>query len=284
MSEYFFGRYFKCVGGGHTVAFIPARHRRGVEERASLQIITDKEAHFFSFPIDDYKELDDGFGVRLGACRFEKDMISVDLSREDCTVRGKLALGDFTPVGGDVMGPFRFVPFMQCRHSVYSMKHQVNGTLELNGKRLLFDGGTGYIEGDRGRSFPENYLWTQAFSENGDSVMLSVATVPMGLFRFTGVIAALLISGKEYRIATYKGAKAVKIGGGEAVIRQKDLTLYARLIEKKPFTLYAPQNGGMTRTIRESASCAAAYRLEQNGRVLLAFETPRASFEYEYPE
>ena len=60
-----------------------------------------------------------------------------------------------TSIVYDIMVPFRWVPGMECRHSVFSMKHSVNGEIRINGKSYLFHHGTGYWEGDRGRSFPE---------------------------------------------------------------------------------------------------------------------------------
>ena len=48
-----------------------------------------------------------------------------------------------------------FIPFMECRHSVWSMRHLVNGELSVNGKRYSFQNALGYWEGDRGSSFPK---------------------------------------------------------------------------------------------------------------------------------
>jgi hypothetical protein len=46
----------------------------------------------------------------------------------------------------DIMGPFRCVPFMECRHSVFSLYHTSAACCaERPGHQ--FDGGTGYIEG-----------------------------------------------------------------------------------------------------------------------------------------
>ena len=116
------------------------------------------------------------------------------------------------------MGPFRYVPFMECRHSVVSMKHTVNGSININGKAYSFDNAAGYIEGDRGYSFPKRYIWTQCIFENG-SLMLSVADIPFGLFSFTGIIGIIHVNKKEYRFATYLRAKAVKIEKGEIIIK-----------------------------------------------------------------
>lgn len=64
------------------------------------------------------------------------------------------------------------------------------------------------MEGDRGYSFPRNYVWTQCSFPDG-ALMLSIADIPIGGFHFTGVISIVLLHGKEYRLATYLGSKAV---------------------------------------------------------------------------
>ena len=58
--------------------------------------------------------------------------------------------------------------------------------------------------------------------------------------------------------------------------------LTAKLPEKRPQPLSAPADGAMVRTIHESAACRAAYRFTKDGKTLLAFETDKASFEFEY--
>lgn len=55
--------------------------------------------------------------------------------------------------------------------------------------------------------------------------MLSIADILFGAFRFTGVIGVVLLKGKEYRIATYLGATAVKITLEEIIVRQGNYIL-----------------------------------------------------------
>lgn len=55
--------------------------------------------------------------------------------------------------------------------------------------------------------------------------MLSIADIPFGAFRFTGVIGVVLLNGKEYRIATYLGATAVKITPEEIIVSQGNYIL-----------------------------------------------------------
>ena len=172
---------------------------------------------------------------------------------------------------------------MQCRHSVYSMRHIVDGQITVNGQQLNFKNGHGYIEGDSGSSFPDRYIWTQSCFENG-SIMLSVADIPMLGFHFTGIIGVVLLDGKEYRIATYLGAKIQHIGDNTVIVSQGDYEITAKLIKKNAQPLYAPVNGTMNRIIHESASCTAYYKFSCKGKPLCEFKSDRSSFESEYDE
>ena len=68
-----------------------------------------------------------------------------------------------------------FLPGMECSHGVISMTHALEGALSINGRTLDFTGGTGYIETDRGRSFPHAYLWAQCAWGSHSGFMLSAA-------------------------------------------------------------------------------------------------------------
>ena len=113
--------------------------------------------------------------------------------------------------------------------------------------------------------------------------MLSVAEISMGPVHLTGVIGIIQLRGKEYRLATYLGAKVVKIRDSQIIVRQGAFTLTATLLEQTISPLRAPQNGAMTRIIRENPACRAWYHLRDNRKTILEFETAAASFEYEYP-
>ena len=281
MKEFFCGWYFKSQGD-KTLAVIPAYHKAHGKTSCSVQIITDGGAWNTVFPFEDFSKRKQGFFVDVGDNHFGEDGMTLKIDKPGINVFGDVKFGAFTPLKYDIMGPFRFVPFMQCRHSVVSMAHTVDGEIDVNGEKYVFDGARGYIEGDRGYSFPKVYLWTQC-SFDGGSLMLSVADIPMGPVHFTGIIGFVYVGGKEYRIATYLGAKPEKIISGEVIIRQKDIRLTAKLINKHAHPLFAPVSGAMVRVIRESASCTAAYKFEIGNETLLDFQSDKASFEFEYP-
>lgn len=275
--NYFKGWYFKCSGENQTVAFIPSFH---CGNNAFLQIITDDNA--FCLPFLRLKYCETPLSVKIGYNVFSEKGIKLDIKIDKLTARGALRFGELTPIRYDIMGPFGLVPFMQCRHSVYSMSHSVSGKFTLNGKQYVFLNGTGYIEGDCGTSFPKRYVWTQCHFTNG-SIMLSAADIPLFGVCFTGIIGVVMLNGKEFRIATYLGAKLKYIGNNTITVSQGGCELTARLIKQNARPLSAPINGEMCRTIHESASSTAYYRFSYKGITICEFTSNRASFEFEYP-
>ena len=281
MGDYFCGWYLKCQNERQTIAVIPAFHITGGRKTCSMQVVTDDASWNVAFPYEAFEKTDST--VRISSSRFDKGGFTLNLHTPELTAVGRVTFGPLSPIRYDIMGPFKFVPFMECRHSVFSMKHTVNGTLEINGVTYEFRDGNGYIEGDRGRSFPRQYLWAQCCFPEG-SVMLSVADIPFCGFRFTGVIGAIQYRGREYRIGTYLGARAIHIQGGEVIVRQGKRVLTVKRLEEKGHPLAAPVGGRMVRTIHETAACRAYFHYQKNGKTIFEFETDKASFEYEYPK
>lgn len=281
MGNHFRGWYFKCQSSTQTLALIPAVHTHRGRSTCSLQIVEEQD--HWNIPLPGAGEVRwDRPWAKIGANQFTPQGILLDLSSEPCRAVGQLHFGPPTPLPGDIMGPFRFLPFLECRHRVFSMRHQVTGQLQINERLYRFDHDLGYMEGDQGRSFPRRYLWTQCLFPEG-SLMLSAADIPLGPVSFPGVIAALSLFGKVMILATYCGARILSIQGGKIAVKQKNLLLTAELLSDPGQPLRAPKQGKMSRTIRENLSCHARYRLYDGDRLLWAGESRQASFEYEFP-
>lgn len=276
---WFYGWYFKCQSDTQTLAVIPAVHQTGRKGTCSVQIITEKQSWTVSLPKEAFRKR--GRTISIGKNRFGERGMRLEVCAPGLKVKGRLTFGALFPLKYNIMGPFSLIPFLECRHSVWSMKHKVWGKVSVNGETYAFDGAEGYWEGDRGRSFPKEYIWTQCSFPEG-ALMLSVADIPMAGFHFRGVIGVVMLDGREYRLATYLGAKAAAIRDGRVRVIQGRLELEAELLERTGKPLMAPAQGDMVRTIRESAACRAIYRFRKDDRTLLSFETDRASFEYEY--
>lgn len=278
-NNYFKGCYFKCSANDKTISFIPAFHRNCRNESTSLQIITDNTA--FNIPFDSLKYRERPLSIEIGNNIFSGRGIKLNIQTNTLSIHGELAFNQLSPIKYDIMGPFQYVPFMQCRHSIYSTKHTINGQININDSKFIFKNGDGYIEGDRGYSFPEKYIWTQCCFKDG-SLMLSAASIPLLGTGFTGIIGIIMINKKEYRLATYLGAKIKHIDKDTIIVKQRDYLLSAKLIKKNAHPLYAPVNGKMSRTIHESASCKAYYKFLYKENIICEFISDRASFELEY--
>lgn len=278
MRNYFYGWYLKCQSETQTLAVIPAVHRSGQKKSCSIQIITENHGWNMDYPAAAFRRT--GKDIRIGKNRFGESGIVLAIHTPELDISGELKFGSLFPLKYDIMGPFSMIPFLECRHSVRSMRHSVWGRVNVNGQEYLFQDALGYWEGDEGHSFPKEYTWTQC-SFPGGSLMLSVADVPLAGFHFRGIIGVVLWKGREYRLATYLGARAVQIGDGRIRIVQGNLELEARLLEKVKSPLKAPANGEMLRTIHENAACRAYYRFRKGQSTIFSFKTDRASFEYE---
>ena len=285
-GPYFEGWYFKHQNPqGQTLALIPAFHidREG-HCTASLQVISKNQTWWLEYPEAQLQVSRQPFQVQIGASSFGGQGIDLHIQQDNLSLCGSLHYGPFTALRSDIMGPFRFFAGMQCAHGVISMGHSLEGALELNGECLDFSGGTGYIETDRGRSFPSKYLWTQCVwggPERG-SLMLAIAAIPLPVGGFTGCICSVLYHGQEYRLATYRGAKIEKWSPSGAVIRQGQYRLEVELLNERRQALRAPVEGRMERTIHESLCAEVRYRFWHGDNLSLQHTDSNASFEYSF--
>ena len=283
-GPYFEGWYFKHQNPqGQTLALIPAFHiDRDGRRTASLQVISKDQAWWLEYPASQLHISRQPFQVQIGQSCFGSQGIDLHIQQDNLSLCGSLRYGPFTALRSDIMGPFRFFAGMQCSHGVISTGHSLSGTLELNGERLDFSDGIGYIETDRGRSFPNRYLWTQCVWDGPElgSLMLAIATIPLPVGSFTGCICSVLYRGREYRLATYRGVKIEAWSSTGAVIRQGQYRLEVELLNERRQALRAPVEGRMERTIHESLCAEVRYRFWHGDHLLFQHTDSSASFEY----
>ena len=283
-GPYFEGWYLKHQSKpGQSLALIPAFHIDHTGRRsASLQIITSDGSWWLEYPETQFQAAPNQFQLQIGQSCFRRQRSVLNINQDGLLLQGTLNYGPFTAIRSDIMGPFGLFSGMQCSHGIISMGHRLEGTLNLNGEILDFSNGVGYIETDRGRSFPSRYLWTQCIwdgPENG-SLMLAIASIPLPVGSFTGCICAVIHRGREYRLATYQGAKIAEWSPHGAIIRQGRYRLVVELLEGQSQSLRAPVEGSMRRTIHESLCAAVNYCFWNGNEILFQHVDRYASFEY----
>ena len=276
MKARFEGWYYKHQAKGKSMSIIPGR---GADE-AFIMAITDSNSYYIKYPLSEYQNKTEV--IQVGNSLFSNRGIMLDINHPELVLTGEIKYTDITPINSDIMGPFRFFP-MECRHEILSMRHSLSGEVMLNGAGLDFTGGTGYIESDSGRSFPDGYMWLQCNDFDRDiSIMAAIAKIPFYGIKFWGCICNLQIENREYRLATYKGVKILKCEPGCIELKQGKYRLAVTVdIQNNGQQLSAPRFGKMNHTIHETLSCPAKFHFRDGDHTLLAEESNGSSYEYE---
>ena len=282
---YFEGWYFRqrLHDGSFSFSVIPGiyRGRDPQEDHCFIQVISGPEAksRYIIYPIEAFRFRERPFLLRIGESAFSPNGIDLRIDTEELRLWGGLQYRGLTPpqksfLTPSVMGPFAFLPGMQCNHGILSLYHRVDGQITLNGQEILFEDGYGYIEKDWGREFPSGWLWLTAnqpdIKGQPTAFSCSVATIPYRFFSFTGLIAVYLKEGKEYRFTTYGGGKAESLVFTEdsfsLELRNRNYLLKVTGYPNLNATLMAPDQSGMKRHILEDTDDRLELRLFRNSR------------------
>ncbi len=281
---YFKGWYFKHQSPDYSIAFIPALFVDEQGQRcAVLQIIENEKSWQIQYPIDEFKYSLNSLDIKIGNSYFSRDGIKIDIQDNQLYIQAEMTYSLNIELNRHIMGPFQFLPKMQCFHQVYSRAHFIYGDIIVNDVTHSFRGDIGYIEGDEGNSFPSHYSWMHAaLNHDGyiNSMMVAIAHIPYWKIQFQGITAFLCIDHKEILLATYLGAKVKKVEEHRFVIKQRNYTLEVECLKKCPVQLSAPDKGSLTRTIHENIRAMLHIRLMNKHMVIFDKIIENASYEY----
>lgn len=279
-GTYFEGWYFKLVDakGLRPYAIIPGIFL-GADAHAFIQILNgaDGTSDYHRFPLDEFHASQNSFDISIGRSRFSRSGIILDIHPGETTaqksVKGEIGFSRWnswpvTLTSPGVMGPYSFVPFMECNHGILSMDHALTGELSVDEVDICLDNGRGYIEKDWGQGFPRGYVWAQSnhFSEEGISISASVAQIPWLTGTFRGYLIGFLLRGKLHRFTTYTGASIEHIDLDENTYR---LCVRDR---KYRLQLYATRTGGALLHAPYDKQMVERVSETMNSRTELSFE------------
>ncbi len=275
-TQYFEGWYFKLVDKDekHSFALIPGISLSPSYSHSFIQFFSGHtgQAEYFSFEQKKFSSNTNEFHVSIADSSFSLNHMSLHLVSETQTIDADVS---FTAIKSwpvsflspGVMGPFRFIPFMECYHGVLSFDHAIEGSITINGDKIDMTGGKGYIEKDWGTSMPSSWIWMQTnhFDKENVSLFGSIANIPWLGNSFPGFIFGLYFEGKTYRFATYTGAKISFLEVTDNHIRihieNRKLRLLIYADREKGADLPAPLNGAMTSKVNESLRSKIAVEL-----------------------
>ena len=281
--SYFEGWYFKLVNEAETKAFaiIPgiAIDEHG-KLHAFIQVLDGKKhtAHYHKFEAGSFKPDTRQFMVAIEDNQFSDQALQLNLPG----LVGNLQFSGNVPwpnqwYSPGIMGPYTFLPFMECYHGIVSMDHSISGHLEVDGESINFANGRGYTEKDWGQSFPSAYVWLQTnhFSKTGISFKASVAKIPYLRYSFIGFIAGIWLGDRLIQFTTYNQSvlnkSVIDTEKVELVMRNKNYALEIMARRETATKLASPILGLMDGRIEESMNARIELRLtdRKTGRTII---------------
>jgi len=263
-SKYFEGWYFKVVDTTekYAFAFIPgiAMDENG-KKQAFIQVLDGKRktAVYHRFDASDFVPATDRFEVQIQQNKFSNNELALDLPGISVNLKFENSVPWPNPwYSPGIMGPYTFVPFMECYHGIVSMDHVIEGSINIDKERIDFSNGKGYIEKDWGRSFPSAYVWMQSnhFKQKNTSLKVSVAKIPWVRNSFVGFIAGLWLKDHLIQFTTYNKSKLVQSiidkDQVELLLQNRHYKLEIRARRDDATSLASPILGFMDGRIEES--------------------------------
>ncbi len=280
--NYFEGWYFKVVNKAETkaFAFIPgiAIDNKG-KRHAFIQVLDGKKrtAVYHQFESEAFIPNSDQFKIAIDQNYFSGNGLQLSLPELKANLKftGNVPWPNrwYSP---GIMGPYTFLPLMECYHGIVSMDHAINGQIEVNGEVHDFGNGRGYIEKDWGQSFPSAYVWLQTnhFSQPGISLKVSVAKIPYLGYSFVGFIAGLWLGDRLIKFTTYNRSALTKsvidADKVELVMENKNFRLEILTKREAATELASPIQGLMDGRIEESMNARIEVKLtdRKSGKII----------------
>ena len=290
-KNYFEGWYFKVVNedASKAFAFIPGvAMDANANGHAFIQVLDGKAktAEYHRFDLQTFSSEKDRFEIEIAGNRFSEKGIQLKLPdlEVNLSFSGNIPWPKpwYSP---GIMGPFAYVPFMECYHGIVSMNHTINGYIKDSSQKYNFDKGRGYLEKDWGKSFPEAYFWMQSnhFEEAGISMKASVAKIPFMGSSFVGFISGFWLRDRLIRFTTYNQTKLRKSFANEQQVeivlenRKNRLEILAH--RDGATSLPSPIQGAMEGRIEESMTATLEVQLSENKQIIFEGKGKHAGLE-----
>jgi hypothetical protein len=222
---FFEGWYYKISFDDYknTLVVIPGVHMNDENQHAFIMVAYENTSHYYRFPLESFSSSTDEYILKIDDEKnlFSYDKLLVNLQPKDgddatesfrmnLTFSSHSIIPDLSVIAPGTMGPYSWIPTMQCYHHVLSMKYHIHGSIEINQAENITMSGVGYLEKDWGNSFPSIWIWGQANqwanlpSTSSASLFFSLALIPWYFnLEFAGFLIVFEYNHQFYRFNTY---------------------------------------------------------------------------------
>lgn len=268
-KRYFEGWYFKHVSHdlNSVFAFIPGVSISDADSHSFIQIIDGLTgmSYYNKYTLTKFFGDRERLYIKIDRSYFTCEGMHIDIKSDLINVSGDIYYSNMIKypkslISPGIMGWYSYIPFMECKHGVISISHNLKGCITINDNIIDFDKGRGYIEKDWGTSFPREWIWVHSNTfENSDaSLMISIASIPWLKKYFIGFTAYLFYEGKLINFSSYNKSRISKIerNNNEIYIKLENskFVFETNIYINNYGKLAAPVMGEMNRNINESIS------------------------------
>lgn len=282
-KHYFEGWYYKIIDEKteHAFAIIPGISIGEWDSHAFIQVLdTDNKVSYFRYKLNDFEFNSNKFEIMIGENYFSKSRIRLNLKSNDVNISGDLYFCNIMEMPKSIfcpgaMGPFLYLPYMECYHEIINIQHNVIGHLKISNKLVDFTGGIGYIEKNWGRSMPNSWIWVQSnhFQPDDVSISLNVGKASCLGKSFIGFISLFRYKDRIFLFTTYTGARISRLyyynNHLRITIKDCRFRLELSVTPTKGGSIKAAINGRMSRDIIESINAVVKVRFsDRAGNIL----------------
>ncbi len=299
-KNFFEGWYFKLVDRDmeHAFAFIPGVFFSPDPEHdhAFIQIVDGikKTYRYERYPSKKFSASQDIFSVDIAGSSFGRSGISFNPDGNAGNINGELEFSNHLAWPDSILNPgsmgfYNYILKMQCYSQVCAMDFDLNGSLEVNGQIVDFNGGKGYIEKNWGSAFPYSWIWIQCnhFQKERVSLSCSLGHIPFLISSFRGFLVGLYIGGSFYEFTTMNRSTAEVIQKGTDITmhlknRHCSLTIDCETSSEDFILLNGPRGDQMVPLVYENLQGLVHITLKENagGRTIFSDSGRCAGVEY----
>jgi len=157
---FFEGWYYKIVIENYnsTIVVIPGVYMNDDNRHAFIMVAYDNISHYYRFPFETFSSSIDEFIIKIdnekNLFSYEKLIINLQPNDGDdatesfqmnLTLSSHMSTPDLSWIAPGTMGPYSWIPTMQCYHHVLSMKYNIQGSVQINQDENITISGIGYL-------------------------------------------------------------------------------------------------------------------------------------------
>ena len=263
----------------HMLSIVLGVLLQGKEKYAFIQIGSNIPHlnRIVKYPIEAFSYTSDSITIENNV--LSRDYIQLDLDEEKFQLNGKIIFSQgkqletkFWRPG--LMGPIKWLPFLNSYHEVLSLTHIIMGEINFNNKEISFDEGRGALDKDWGKSFPNVWFWMQCnhFQKHDAAMMVGVARMPIFLNYYTAFAMPFYFNDKTEIYANYTGAHIAKLyrykGYIHLIITEKSKVIALKVFGKEDVPLIASPMGHLIRDVYECIDSKIEVKVTQGGRTV----------------